>query len=271
MARVWRLIVDRAPESGAWNMAVDHAIHSARAQGLVPPTLRIYTWAQPTVSLGRFQDLASVDVELCVREGIDVVRRSTGGRGVLHDDEVTYSVVGSTEDGVPRGVAASYRYVSAGLAAAYRELGMNASLTSRPRGERGSAACYLHSTHADLSLGVRKLSGSAQVWLATTVLQHGSFVISRDIAREARVFRLDEEARRALEATTATLSQRAGRSPSRQEVIDAVRWGFESELGIVLEEDRLTEDERSEADRNVRGAIAAGPGALDTGLDLGLE
>jgi lipoyl(octanoyl) transferase len=247
VALAWRLVVDPAPAAGVWNMAVDRAIQSAREQGRVGPTLRIYTWARPTVSLGRFQDVSGIDVDLCQRHGIDIVRRFTGGRGVLHADEVTYSVVASTDDGVPRGVAASYRHLCNGLAEAYRVLGVDAALTRRPRGDRDSSACYLHATPADLSLGVRKLSGSAQVWLGTTVLQHGSFTISRDVPLEAAVFRLDDEAQRALDAMTATLTDTAGAGPTRDEVVDAVRRGFEMGLGISLLEGALTPREIAEA------------------------
>ncbi len=82
-----------------------------------------------------------------------MVRRPTGGRGVLHDDEVTYSVVAGVDDGIPRGTSASYDVLCGGLASAYSRLGVDAALTARPRGSSDSAACYLHATRADLSLG----------------------------------------------------------------------------------------------------------------------
>jgi lipoyl(octanoyl) transferase len=272
VALAWRLVVDPAPAAGVWNMAVDRAIQSAREQGRVGPTLRIYTWARPTVSLGRFQDVSGIDVDLCQRHGIDIVRRFTGGRGVLHADEVTYSVVASTDDGVPRGVAASYRHLCSGLAEAYRILGVEAALTQRPRGDRGSSACYLHATPADLSVGVRKLSGSAQVWLGTTVLQHGSFTISRDVSLEAEVFRLDEEARRALDMTTATLADSTGAGLTHGEVADAVRRGFETGLGISLLEGGLTPHEIAEARSFVEEAEREVLGGTTRYLnDLGLE
>ncbi|MDP2401547.1 MAG: hypothetical protein Q8M66_06170, partial [Actinomycetota bacterium] len=157
---VWRLLVDE-PADGVWNMAVDRAIQLERATGLVPATLRLYGWSRPTVTLGRFQDVAGLDEAACMRHGVDMIRRATGGRGVLHDDEVTYSVIAALDDGVPRGVAASYRYLGAGLVATYRNLGVEADLTARPRDDSRSSACYLHATGADLSVGVAKLSGSA--------------------------------------------------------------------------------------------------------------
>ena len=234
MTSDWRLIVEERAFDGAWNMALDRAIHIARAAESVPPTLRLYGWARPTVTLGRFQSTDGVDLDRCREEGIDVARRYTGGRGVLHDAEVTYSVVAGVADGIPRGTTASYRYLCAALVEAYRGLGVPAELTSRPRGERTSPACYLHATHADVSLGALKLSGSAQVWHRDTVLQHGSFVIDRDLERESRVFGLEAEQARALARVTTTLVTTLGIAPSRERVVEAVATAFENALGIRL-------------------------------------
>jgi lipoyl(octanoyl) transferase len=254
----WRLIVDDAPGSGVWNMAVDQAIHDARAENSVPPTLRIYEWDLPTVSLGRFQDASGVDIGFCAEHGVDVVRRSTGGRGVLHDDEVTYSIVASVADGVPRGVAASYRYLCAGLEEAYRILGIDAGLTRRARGDAASAACYLHATPADLSVGARKLSGSAQVWSDTTVLQHGSFTVTRDLALESAIFRMDRPACRAMAASTATLVDQLGKPPAHAEIADAICEGFQRGLGITLVQAELTKAETARAHEHAAAADRRG-------------
>ena len=243
MGTLWRLLIDSVPAEGAWNMAVDRAIQVAREDGAAPPTLRLYEWARPTVTLGRFQDAGSVDTDYCSANGIDLLRRETGGRGVLHDDEVTYSVIAGLADGVPRGTSASYRMLCGGLAAAYGLLGVDAALTSRPRGSRDSAACYLHATQADLSLGVRKLSGSAQVWLGSTVLQHGSFTISRDIVREASVFRLAAEQRERLFRDTITLDAALGIAPTRVCICEAIAEGFSQNLGLDLVAGELSQVE----------------------------
>ena len=241
---VWRLLIDGSGR-GAWNMAVDRAMQEAHAVGEAPPTLRLYEWSVPTVSLGRFQRLDGLDLDVCAAEGIDIVRRHTGGRGVLHDHEVTYSVVAGVRDGVPRGVVASYAYVSEALAAVYRNLGVDARITSRPRGDADSAACYLHATKADLSAGGAKLSGSAQVWLESTCLQHGSFTLRRDLEREARVFRLDEESAKALADTTAVLDDLLGRSVSREELTGVVVLAFTEVLRIDLVPGELSDREHS--------------------------
>lgn len=247
---VWRLLDEGACDA-AWNMAVDRAIQLGHAAGESLPTIRLYRWTRPTVTLGRFQDLSGVDLAACRDLGVDVVRRFTGGRGVLHDDELTYSLVMGERDGLPRGVAASYRVLSGVLARAYIELGVPAELTARPRGTRGSSACYLHATHADLSLGAAKLSGSAQVWHRESCLQHGSFVRSRDVEREARVFMLDAEETTSLAGSTATLSDVLTAPPGIGEIATAVAESVALELSVELVASGLSEGERTIAEQLV--------------------
>ena len=229
-------------------MALDRAVQLSVRAGDAPPTLRLYRWVRPTVTLGRFQDASGVDTQECSRLGIDVVRRFTGGRGVLHDDEVTYAVVARTSDGVPRGTAASYRWFSRALVSAFSLLGVETALVSRPGGQPGAvSACYLHATQADLAQGAAKMSGSAQVWSGDAVLQHGSFTISRDVARDVKVFGLsrDEGLRLARDATT--LSDALGRVPSVAEVQDAVVRGVADALGVTLKPGEYAREERDAA------------------------
>lgn len=225
-------------------MALDRAVQVACDAGEAPPTLRLYTWERPTVTLGRFQRVDGIDRALCDELGIDVVRRFTGGRGVLHDDEITYSLVAGIVDDVPRGVAASYRHLCTALACAYGLLGVEAQLTARPRGEGSSPACYLHATAADLSLGAMKLSGSAQVWFGDTVMQHGSFTITRDVGREARIFGLDETATERLAAETVTLADALGHAVTPDTVRQAVIDGVAQALGVELVPGQVSEKER---------------------------
>ncbi len=262
MAPVWRLLV-HGQVDGALNMALDRAIQVCREQGSAPPTLRLYRWARPTVSIGRFQALDTIDTQYCARSGIDVVRRFTGGRGVLHDDEVTYSAVCGVDDGVPRGVAASYRYLCAALVQAYRALGVDAELTERDRGHAETGACYLQTTRADLSAADAKLSGSAQVWHGSTVLQHGSFVMSRDVDREARAFRLDEERRAQLAGSTVSLDDLTSTPAGWTEVVSAAIDGFESALGIVLVAGELDALEARTAAKLLCETEASNPGRCD--------
>jgi lipoate-protein ligase A len=145
-------------------------------------------------------------------------------------------------------VAASYRHLSAALAETYRELGVEAELTQRARGSADSGACYLHATQADLSLGAAKLSGSAQVWGGDAVLQHGSFVRTRDAEAEAEVFILGERGSDRLRTDTATLSDALEHLPSIDEIVRAASGAFERVLGIRLEPGCLTDQERLTAE-----------------------
>jgi lipoate-protein ligase A len=249
----WRLLLDGAVD-GAQNMARDRAVQLAVERGDQPPTLRLYRWERPTVTLGRFQPVDGVDLDAASELGVDVVRRYTGGRGVLHDEELTYAVVARSSDGIPRGVAASYRYFSAVLADAYRRLGIGACLVERDAPTSGSSACYLSATRADLSLGALKLSGSAQVWHGSTVLQHGSFVMRRDTEREVRLFRLSAEEARRLTQECATIESATGRVLPAESLAEQVVTAFEETLQVRLVRGSLSREE-TEVARGLLGEL----------------
>lgn len=236
---IWRLIVDGAVD-GALNMALDRAAQLAREEGSAPPTVRLYSWSSPTVTLGRFQPVDAVDGSAVRRHGLSIARRFTGGRGVIHDDELTYCMVASTSDGVPRGVAASYLYLCGVLAAAYRALSVPAEVTGHDAGGARSEACYLSTTRADLTVAGRKLSGSAQVWTGSTVMQHGSFVFSRSVEREAAVFGLAPTEAERLRTSATTLGESASLPVGRDQVTDALIGAFHDVLGVELREGSWT-------------------------------
>jgi len=215
-------------------MARDRAIQLAVEDGGSPPTLRLYQWDRPTLTLGRFQPDTDIDASAARQLGIDVVRRFTGGRAVLHDDELTYAVIARTADGIPRGVAASYRHLCAALAEAYRRIGVAASLTAHDRVHAPSAACYLAASRADLSLDAMKLAGSAQVWHGQTVLQHGSFTITRSVDQEARLFGMSREQAALFAERTATIHSATGQRPDPDSLVGPVAASFGEVLGIGL-------------------------------------
>ena len=233
MPETLRLIVD-GPVDGAANMARDRAIQLAVEAGESPSTLRLYRWVRPTVSLGRFQPTDQVDLELAHAHHVDVVRRFTGGRGVLHDDELTYAIIAAVTHGVPEGIAASYRFFSAALVSAYGDLGIDAAVSEHGHEHARSGACFLASTRADLSVGSRKLAGSAQVWHGATVLQHGSLPASRDIELEAALFRLDSARRDALERSATSMTALTGTAQGIESMGDVLAARFSELLGREL-------------------------------------
>jgi lipoyl(octanoyl) transferase len=247
----WRLIVDPEPRTGAWNMALDEAIQDAVAAGEAPPTLRFYQWAPPAISLGKRQPADGVDLAACQRDGVDVVRRPTGGLAILHTDELTYSIATRPTD--PRAAGAildAYKRLSAGLVDGLRRLGVPAELNPvNPYGTaNGSAACFEAPSAYEITVGGKKLMGSAQSRPAGRVLQHGSLPLVGDIARVAEYLSFASVAERA--ALRAHLGQRAttladalGRTVTFTEAAEALRDGFAAALCLDLMPGHLSDAE----------------------------
>jgi lipoyl(octanoyl) transferase len=162
-------------QDAALNMAIDEAVLVHHLSGEAPPTLRVFRWSQPTISLGRFQDVErEILGATCQERGVALVRRPTGGRAVYHLDEFTYSIVIGKRYDVPSGVVAAYAYLAQGLQAALAVLGVHAELSEEHVSKNRSAACFASSTQADLTASGFKLIGSAQVWRDDALLQQGS-------------------------------------------------------------------------------------------------
>jgi lipoate-protein ligase A len=227
-------------------MAVDEAVARIVGRGEAPPTLRVYRWDPPCVSLGYFQRYEEVNLKECQRRGLDVVRRPTGGRAVVHHHEVTYSVCLATTH-VPEGVIQSYVYLSRGLLEAYRYLGADATLAPGRRHSGLSAACFDLSSVQEILVNGRKAIGSAQVRKWEALLQHGSLPLRFDSQVVSSVLTHDAEAAmrlgRVLSARAIDLEEALGRVPEPQEVEEALRVGFEKGLGIELVYGELTREE----------------------------
>jgi len=183
-----RLIYD-PPQPGEVNMARDMAIIEEVAQG-APPTLRFYSWQPAALSLGFFQQVEDIaDTAACSRLGIDIVKRPTGGRALLHYRELTYSVaVPENHPLVPRGILPSYKFFSAAIIGGLRELGVQTGLA--PGGNRGKGllpgACFDSPSAYEIQVDGKKVVGSAQVRRDGTLLQHGSILLelSLDLYRQ---------------------------------------------------------------------------------------
>jgi lipoyl(octanoyl) transferase len=191
----WRLILD-PPLRGEKNMEKDLALMEEVAAGESLPTLRIYRWSPPAVSLGYFQDENDVvDLTACAEAGIDVVRRSTGGRAVLHDRELTYSII------VPEanpfinngGVMDSYRAISRGLITAFNLLGIPAYLTPEKenRSVLAPGSCFDTPSAYEIQVDGKKVVGSAQLRRKGIVLQHGSILFALPLDLYQRVLKKD--------------------------------------------------------------------------------
>lgn len=264
---LWRVIYD-VPRSGPMNMAIDEALLLLVGRGLAPPTLRLYGWSRATVSLGYFQRAAvEVDLAACAASGVPLVRRPTGGRAVLHEDEVTYSVT-MPQALLPGGVLETYQVLSAGILQALSYLGLRGRL-ARPagRGEvcggRGGArngdgdagaagrarraadgmqsACFDSPSWYETLVGDKKIVGSAQTRQGGGLLQHGSLLVGFDGMRLAGLLRQGAgtpEGRAALAAKlqdrVTCLQAEMGRRPRRAEVQRALACGMARALSLCL-------------------------------------
>jgi lipoate-protein ligase A len=247
----WRYI-DAGPRPGAENMAVDAALLYAHEAGLVPPTLRVYGWRPDCISLGKFQRVeATANLEACRASGVDIARRPTGGRAILHTaEEVTFSLVVSAARLGTTGVMDSYRHLAAGIVAALRALDLDARLVERTAPVPSGAsqmmaqdpACFAVKARCDLVVGQAKLVGSAQVQHRGFILQQNSLPLSLHLDAWSRLF-----LRPALAPEAIGLWEAAGREVRYAEVAAALREGFAQAFGVRLEEGALTPEEARRA------------------------
>jgi lipoate-protein ligase A len=248
----WRL-VRSTPADGATNMAVDEAILRAVVDGRVPPTLRLYAWEPPCLSLGRSQKVADVDLDAVRAAGYDLVRRPTGGKAILHVDELTYSVVVPQND--PRmggGIVGSYRRLSAALVRGLERLGVVGLVADR-RAENGrleGPVCFEVPSDYEITVGGRKLVGSAQMRSQAVVLQHGALPLWGDITRicSMLVARPDPAKVRARATTVEEALVDAGtargeRPVTWEQAAEALVEGFREALNLDLEPGVLTVEE----------------------------
>lgn len=242
----WRLIHSSTAD-GATNMAVDEAIMRAVAAERVPPTLRFYAWMPACLSLGRAQSVADVDRAALDRAGYDLVRRSTGGKAILHADELTYSVVApEAEPRVRGGIVESYRRLSAGLMRGLERLGV-ADIVADRRVENRHAegpVCFEVPSDYEITAGGRKLAGSAQMRAQQVVLQHGAVPLHGDITRICAVLAAHPDPAR-VRARATTVEAVLGRAVAWAEAARALAAGFGEALNLRLEPGALTAQERA--------------------------
>ncbi len=265
MGGQWRLIYD-LPTPGVRNMAVDEAILAAVSAGKMPPTLRLYRWSPVCLSLGYGQRVADVDFERLAALGWEVVRRPTGGRAILHADELTYSVALPADHPLAAGsVVESYRRISAALMAALSSLGaaVAAERREQPAGAVGPV-CFETPSHYEITVEGRKLVGSAQVRRRGGILQHGSLPLTGDVARicDGLAYADDsrrDEARQHVRQRAITLTDALGgvelswRSAA-DALVDGFRAALDLDFGAVA---ALSVDEAVEAARLAEAADTA--------------
>lgn len=261
----WRLIREPEPRPGPWNMAVDEALLASVAQGASPPILRLYAWTPPCLSLGVAQPVAEVDETRLRARGWDLVRRPTGGRAILHTDELTYAVIAPySEPRVQGDVLTAYRVLAEGLLAALRCLGLTPAMeTSREpwNQERTNPVCFHVPAVYEITVQGRKILGSAQARKVEGVLQHGTLPLYGDITRIVDALAFPDEAAReraraGLRQRAITVSEALGRTVTWEEAAAAMVQGFAVALNLTFVEQGLTPEEHRHAEHLLRTKYA---------------
>ncbi len=182
LQKEWKLILDKKPLPGSWNMAVDDFLF--RSLGEDPQTyLRFYTWERPTASLGYSQNIRKVvDIEYCQKNGIDIVRRMTGGKLVLHNKEVTYSLCSSDSQRFTSALKDSYRLISEALMRGFERMGLKPCLADAPPDSyvKGNLPCFSYPARDEVEVQGKKILGSAQKREGAKFIQHGSIPLEED-------------------------------------------------------------------------------------------
>ncbi len=258
--QTWRVIYS-PPAPGAWNMAVDEAILEGVAKGKSLPTLRLYAWDPPCLSLGYAQPISDVDLQALKSHGWHLVRRPTGGRAILHTDELTYSIIGRQDD--PRlagSVVESYQRLSLALLRALQSLGIPAIAEANPVLPAGSdprgAVCFEVPSTYEITINHKKIIGSAQARRKGMVLQHGSFPLQGDLRRITTALNFQDEAQRLraaqrVQVRAATAEEILGVAPTWEMTAAAFASAFEQVLSLEIAQDGLNDFETEIANRLV--------------------
>jgi len=175
--------------SGSENMSFDIAILNESIKNQAKPVLRLYGWKKPTLTIGRNQSLTGINQEYCNLNGIDIVKRPTGGRAVLHDMELTYCFITSADFlQNTKTVISSYKEISQALVAGLKLLNIDLSFPENKKVSVQNDFCMALSTGADLNCMGKKMIGSAQFRKQGYILQHGSILLDIDAEMLKNIF-----------------------------------------------------------------------------------
>jgi lipoate-protein ligase A len=239
----WRLIQTPA-KNGAWNMALDEAILETTGRGEEPPTLRLYAWQPACLSLGYAQPVSDVNFPILQAHGWEWVRRPTGGRAILHTDELTYSVAGPGDE--PRlagGVLESYQVLAGALLRVLEILEIPAQAVEKVKnassGANQNPVCFERPSNYEITVYGKKLIGSAQARRKEGILQHGSLPLGGDLTRIVQALNFPDQdsrlqASQRLLARAITIEQILGFPLPWEQAAQAFARAFAETLNLEL-------------------------------------
>ena len=238
-------------------MALDEALLEWHSRGEIGPVLRFYEWEPATLSIGYFQRVEKeINLDEVKKNGLGFVRRPTGGRGVLHEHELTYSVIVSESyPNMPETVTEAYRVISGGLLEGFRNLGLDATFSVPQTVQQSddlrkpkSAVCFDTPSWYELVVEGKKVAGSAQTRQKGVILQHGAILLSLDVDKLVSLFTFKsevqrEQMRKSLPEKAVAIDRLVDRPITVSECTGAFSKGFELALDMKLEPLELTEQQ----------------------------
>ncbi|RIN76173.1 lipoate--protein ligase family protein [Staphylococcus simulans] len=259
MTETWNFI-NSGSHDPFYNMAMDEALLNFVSRGEIDPVIRFYTWDPATLSIGYFQRLKKeIDIDKVKEKGYGLVRRQTGGRGVLHDKELTYSViVPESHPKMPKTVTEAYRVISQGLLEGFKLLGFDAYFAvPKSKEEREklkqprSSVCFDAPSWYELVVEGRKIAGSAQTRQKGVILQHGSILKDIDIDDLFDMFifkneRLKDKMKQAFIDKAVAINDISDKVVSLKEMEAAFEKGFQKGLDINFKPLELTKEQQAE-------------------------
>lgn len=264
--------LENTPQDAAINMALDEALLHWHQKGEIPPTLRFYRWNKPTLSIGYFQKVdGKIDLQGIKKHQCQLVRRMTGGSAVLHDDELTYSIVISEKhEKVASSIRQAYFDLSKGIVRAYQLLGIEVDHAHEPSSKGRSNICFEQPAFYELVAKGKKISGNAQIRKRGILLQHGSIPLSMNVEMLFDLFQfpadqMKERKKQRFYERATTINAELGEKQSYERVRNAFQQGFSEILNIELEPITLTEEQWKEvyqiaesnySENNIKGAVS---------------
>ena len=259
MTETWNFI-NTGSHDPYYNMAMDEALLNFVSRGEIDPVIRFYTWDPATLSIGYFQRLTKeIDIEKVKEKGYGLVRRQTGGRGVLHDKELTYSViVPESHPKMPSTITEAYRVISQGLLEGFKNLGFETYFAiPRSKEERDklkqprSSVCFDAPSWYELVVEGRKIAGSAQTRQKGVILQHGSILQDIDIDDLFDMFifkneRLKAKMKENFVQKAVAINDISNQHITLNEMENAFESGFKKGLNIDFKPLELTEKQKEE-------------------------
>ncbi|MBD3414214.1 MAG: hypothetical protein GF421_07290 [Candidatus Aminicenantes bacterium] len=241
----WSLLVENEPQKGSYNMAVDDYLFESLAKKS-QTVVRFYSWKKPTVSIGCSQDIKQVlNLEFCRKNSIDIVRRITGGKLVLHFKEVTYSICSSDVQTFTSSLSKSYQLISKSLVRGLNDMGIPAYLAegNQEAYSRSSLPCFSYPAQNEIKVKEKKIVGSAQKRTGGIFIQHGSIPLISDdqLLRSISLLEQKNEKVRMI-----SVSQALGKGIEYSMLVPYLTSGIQKFFGIQFRVMQLAAEEKKQ-------------------------